>query len=54
LFFSFLLHYALKWKIVFSEIKNCFGYLKNGHSENVHFRKSATTFFSDFSDNYIN
>ena len=37
-----MLHYALKWKIVFSEIKNCFGYLKNGHSENVHFRKIAS------------
>ena len=27
------------------KIKKCFVYPKNGHSENVHFWKSATTFF---------
>ena len=27
------------------ENKKCFGYPKNGHSENVQFLKSATTFF---------
>ena len=29
------------------ENKKCFVYPKNGHSENVQFLKSATTFFSE-------
>jgi hypothetical protein len=29
------------------KIKKCFVYPKNGHSENVQFLKSATTFFSE-------